>query len=104
MPVGSPAWQTQSLSGFTERHPTEKPELHDFRSDRVVLPQVIESIIEFEQIVVGGSGQASESIDIDPVPTTTTLQPVPIPSVVRARIRRIASAAAAKKCPRPSKC
>ena len=98
--VGRGNRQAKDLGRLGQRHPGEDAELDKLGLDRVLRGKLLEGLVEGQQIVVG-LGAAGCAASRSSGAVAATLEPVP-PAGVSTRIRRMASAAAAKKWPRPS--
>ena len=97
VPVGGPARDAQGLGRVTQRHPGEEPQLHQFGGYGELIRQSVEGVVEFEEVVVGGGGRAGELVEVDPIPSAARFSR-PRSRAWLTSTRRIASAAAAKKC------
>ena len=91
----------QNLGGLFECHAYEIPQLDQFGLPGVLGCKLVKSFVHSEELVVGGGARQFYLLDVHPL-----LRPaVPHRTLRRAlsiRMRRMASAAAAKKWARPA--
>jgi hypothetical protein len=53
----------QGLGGVAQRHSGEEPHFHQFGSDGELVRQSVEGVVELEEVVVAGGGEAGNPIE-----------------------------------------
>ncbi len=102
VPVRDPLGDAEHLGRTFQREPREDVEFDEFRGPWVVGRQLIDHLVNTEDVRVLATGdQVFGERNPDPIAPRFVVARRRADST---RMRRMASAAAAKKCPRPSNC